>query len=72
VSFAGRSTVFAAKNDVPLAIWSLGLLFTTLALLGSAAVIGARKDFGSIDAAVMTTATSLRSSRNSPLATLGR
>ncbi len=26
VSFAGRSTVFAAKSDVPLGIWALGLL----------------------------------------------
>ncbi|MGO8869901.1 MAG: hypothetical protein ACLQPH_00600 [Acidimicrobiales bacterium] len=54
VSFAGKSTVFAAKNDVPLAIWSLGLLLTTLGLLGTASVIVARKDFGSIDTALMT------------------
>ena len=55
VSFAGKSTVFAAKSDVPLAIWSLGLLLTTLGLLGTASVIVARKDLGSIDAALMTT-----------------
>lgn len=56
VSFAGRSTVFSGKSDVPLAIWSLGLLLTTLGLLGTASVIVARKEFGSIDTAVMTTA----------------
>lgn len=56
VSFAGKSTVFAAKSDVPLAIWSLGLLLTTLGLLGTASVIVARKEFGSIDTALMTTA----------------
>lgn len=56
ISFAGRSTVFAAKNDAPLGIWSLGLLFTTLGLLGATSVIVARKEFGSIDTAVMTTA----------------
>ncbi len=55
VSFAGRETVFAAKGDVPLAIWSLGLLLTTLGLLGTASAIVARKEFGSIDAAIMTT-----------------
>ncbi len=55
VSFAGRSTVFAATSEVPLAIWSLGLFLTTLGLLGSASVIVARKEFGSIDAALMTT-----------------
>lgn len=54
VSFAGKTTVFAAKNDVPLAIWSLGLLLTGLGVLGTASVIVARKDFGSIDVAVMT------------------
>ena len=54
VSFAGRSSVFSGKNDAPLAIWSLGLLLTTLGLLGTASVIVARKEFGSIDAAVMT------------------
>jgi hypothetical protein len=55
ISFAGRSTVFSAKNDFPLAIWSLGLLLATLGLLGTASVIVARKEFGSIDAALMTT-----------------
>lgn len=55
MSFAGRSTVFAAKSDVPLGIWALGLLLTTLGLLGAASVIVARKEFGSIDAAVMAT-----------------
>ena len=55
VSFAGRSTVFSAKSDVPLAAWSLGLALTTLGLLGTASVIVARKDFGSIDASLMTT-----------------
>ena len=54
VSFAGRSTVFRAKSDLPLAIWSLGLLLTALGLLGSASVIAARKQLGSIDTAVMT------------------
>jgi len=44
VSFAGRSSVFSGKNDAPLAIWSLGLLLTTLGLLGTASVIVARKD----------------------------
>ena len=69
VSFAGKSAVFAAKSDAPLAIWSLGLLLTTLGLLGTASVIVARKEFGSIDAAVMTTTYSLQCARNSPPAT---
>lgn len=55
VSFAGRSAVFTARNNVPLAVWSLGLLLTFLGALGAASVIVARKEFGSIDAAVMTT-----------------
>ncbi|MFZ2057319.1 MAG: hypothetical protein WAV54_07920 [Acidimicrobiales bacterium] len=55
VSIAGRSTVFAGRSIVPLAIWSLGLFLTALGTLGAASVIVARKDFGSIDAAVLTT-----------------
>jgi hypothetical protein len=54
VSFAGRPTVFAAKSDAPLTIWSLGLLLTMLGLFGTASVIVARKEFGSIDASLMT------------------
>jgi hypothetical protein len=54
LSFAGKSTVLAAKSNVPIAIWSLSLLLTTLGLLGTASVIVARKEFGSIDAALMT------------------
>lgn len=52
VALAGRSRMFSA-GFVPHALWAMGFVFAVLGFLGSASVIVARKDIGSIDAAKM-------------------
>jgi hypothetical protein len=55
VVLAGRHTMLATKNDVPLALWALAIAVVGLGMLGTASIIASRKDLRAIDAAKFTT-----------------
>lgn len=55
VIFAGRHTMVDAKSVFPWLVWSLGIVTAVLSLLGSAAVVVARKDLRAIDVVLLTT-----------------
>jgi hypothetical protein len=57
VVLAGRYTILAAKNDIPLALWVLGIAVIGLGMLGTASIIVSRKDLRAIDTAMLTTTT---------------
>jgi hypothetical protein len=55
VVLAGRQTMRAGKNDLPLALWSLAIAIVGLGMLGTASIIASRKDLRAIDTAKLTT-----------------